>query len=58
MSTKKGPDRMTACGLTRREVAAFLGIPVKDVKSNGPRSLDPSELERRKAKFYATYGTN
>ena len=56
MSTKKSPNRMTAAGLTRREVADYLGIKVDEVKSNGPvPSMDEAEKRRRQQQFYAKY---
>jgi len=56
MSTKKSPGRMTAAGLTRQQVASFLGIPVSEVKSNGPvPTMDDSEKRRRQNLFYAKY---
>lgn len=56
MSSKKSRNRMTACGLTKQEVAAFLGIKVEDVKSNGPiPALSDNEKRARAQAFYRKY---
>lgn len=56
MSTPKSPSRMTAAGLTRQQIASFLGIPVSEVKSNGPvPAMDDAEKRRRQNLFYAKY---
>jgi hypothetical protein len=56
MSSKKTPSRMTAAGLTRQQIANFLGIPVSDVKSNGPvPAMDDAEKRRRQQQFYSKY---
>ena len=56
MSTKKSPSRMTAAGLTRQQIANFFGIPVSEVKSNGPvPAMDDAEKRRRQQQFYNKY---